>query len=361
MTPRRTSPSATAALLSRQAFASSADEYEAFFGGSVPIGASPEAGDRLWPSSSALKSDMLSKYGTTLPEIITLALRDMEDGGGADEKDERATGYGHDDEGNIDRIGVMTRATNSFLEGQMKANSSEAVYTPATLDVYDALVWDFNAPFHWRIHPRDIDALYRRGLEGSRRHCEVAVGTGLFLRNWAKEAHDGASPLLEHLALVDLSASSLEGCHRRLLGEGYFSRGTPPSSVEKRRADVLETPPSDLLGTFDSVAANFLLHCLHGASLLDKKAAVASCASLLRDDGGTFFGSTILGGDLLDDVARAGPHAAATIRRYNEIGIFGNLGDTYDDMVAILEDLFSDVSTFKVGYCAVWLAKHPKR
>ena len=81
----------------------------------------------------------------------------------------------------------------------------------------------------------------------------------------------------------------------------------PPSSVEKLQADILMKPPTKLLGTFDSVAANFLLHRLYSDSLLDKKSAVASCSSLLREDGGVFFGSTILGRDLLDDAVQAGP------------------------------------------------------
>ena len=187
------------------------------------------------------------------------------------------------------------------------------------------------------------------------------MGTGLFLRVWARKAINGKTNLLEHLTLVDLSLSSLEGCHQRLLGEEYFSESMPPSSVEKLQVDILKKPPTKLHGTFDSVAANFLLHCLHGESLLDKKSAVASCSSLLREDGGVFFGSTILGRDLLDDAGQAGPHAAATIRHYNKIGIFGISGDSFEDMVAVLEDLFKDVSVFKVGYCAVWLAKDPKR
>ena len=83
--------------------------------------------------------------------------------------------------------------------------------------------------------------------------------------------------------------------------------------------------------------------------------------AVLREDGGVFFGSTILGRDLLDDAGQAGPHAVATIHHYNEIGIFGNSGDSFEDMVAVLENLFNDVSVFKVGYCAVWLAKNPKR
>ena len=356
-----TSPSTAAALPSRRAFASSVSGYERFFGGSAPVSASPEACDRLWPSFAVLRNDLLSNYGTSLPELVKTALLDMEDREGDDGKDEGAASFNHNNSRNIERIGVMTRTTNSFLEGQMKAKSSEAVYTPRTLDLYDAIVWDFNSPFHWRIHPYEIDDLYRRGLEGSHRHCEVAVGTGLFLRDWAKKANDGKRPLLEHLTLVDLSLSSLEGCHQRLLGEEYFSKSMPASSIEKLQVDILEPPPNELLGTFDSVAANFLLHCLHGESLLDKKSAVASCASLLKKDGGVFFGSTILGGDLLDDAAQAGPYATATIRHYNKIGIFGNSGDSFDDMVAVLEELFINVSVFKVGYCAVWLAKNPKR
>ena len=226
--------STAAALPPWRVFASSVSGYERFFGGCGPVGASPEASDRLWPSFAALRSNLLSNYRTSLPEVIKSELLDMEDREG----DEGAASFNHNNSWNIDSIGVMTRTTNSFLESQMKAKSSEAVYTPQILDVYDAIVWDFNSPFHWRIHPCEIDNLYQRGLQGSHRHCEVAVGTGLFLRGWARKAIKSKTSLLEHLTLVDLSLSSLEGCHQRLLGEEYFSESMSPSSVEKLQVDI---------------------------------------------------------------------------------------------------------------------------
>ena len=151
--------STAAELPSWRAFATSVSGYKRFFGGCGPVGASPEASDRLWPSFATLRSNLLSNYGTSLPEVIKSALLDMEDREG----DDGATSFNHNNSWNIDSIGVMTRTTNSFLESQMKAKSSEAVYTPQILDVYDAIVWDFNSPFHWRIHPCEIDDLYQRG------------------------------------------------------------------------------------------------------------------------------------------------------------------------------------------------------
>ena len=62
------------------------------------------------------------------------------------------------------------------------------------------------------------------------------------------------------------------------------------------------------------MATNFIPRGLHGESLLDKKGAVACAPPCSRTTGerwGGFFGSAILG----DDVARAGPHAAATLRK----------------------------------------------
>lgn len=321
---------------------------------SARLPSSPHAIDRLWPSFSELRKNLLSDHSKALPDTIRNSLLAMDEDTEAKTQQQSTTGFSYNDEKNLHRIGVMTRRVNTFFERQMTKNTSEAVYTPASLDAYDAMVWDFNSPFHWRIHRQEIDALYQQGLEGAQRHCEVAVGTGLFLREWANQSHVDAG--LEQLTLMDLSPSSLEGCYQRLQTEEYFVNHV---SVEKVQANILESPPRNLRGIYDSVAANFLLHCLPGNSLLDKYEAIQSCASLLKPSG-SFFGSTILGKDLEVDAAAAGPHALATNKLYNQLGIFGNSGDTFEDIAVILNDLFYDVTIFQIGYCAVWLARNPK-
>ncbi|CAB9513599.1 sam-dependent methyltransferase [Seminavis robusta] len=320
--------------------------------------------DRLWPSVAALRTEWQScTHLAGLPEGVQEALRSM--------TAEKET-HDNTDLQNLHRIGVLTRRINTFLEQQLLSSNntkktSEAVYTPMTLDAYDALVWDFNAPFHWRIQRQEIDALYQKGLAGSKRHCEVAVGTGLFLRQWARRlpqskenATDQAE--LENLTLMDLSPSSLEGCYQRLQEEEFFAENNNQAllSIDKVQANIQTLPPKRLQHSFDSVAANFLLHCLHGKSMQDKSNAIRSCASLLNPQG-VFFGSTILGFELEQDAVMAGPYAIQTNQLYNELGIFGNRGDTFADLTALLEEYFDEVDIVKVGYCAVWLAKNPKR
>ena len=51
------------------------------------------------------------------------------------------------------------------------------------------------------------------------------------------------------------------------------------------------------------------------------------------------------------------PAALYTLSIYNKIGIFGNAGDTFDDLSNLLHELFESVDIRRVGYCAVWKAK----
>ena len=113
-------------------------------------------------------------------------LLDMEDREG----DEGATSFNHNNSWNIDSIGVMTRTTNSFLESQMKAKSSEAVYTPQIVDVYDTLVWDFNSPFHWRIQLTTCTSVGSRDRTGTARsllELDYSSGAGQGRRSMAKQ------------------------------------------------------------------------------------------------------------------------------------------------------------------------------
>lgn len=233
---------------------------------------------------------------------------------------------------------------NGILAKQMQSATSDAVYTPAILQVYDSIVWNFNSPFLWRIHADEIQALYQDAMADSESHAEIAVGTGKFLHGLP------LSMPLQRVTLLDLNPHTLESAKTRLT--------TAPAlggvAMDAHAFNVLEDPPSSLRGTFDSVAANFLIHCLHGGRAVTDR-AVQTASMLLRPEG-VFFGSTILGAEL-DEAA--GPAALATHTAYNQLGIFGNEQDCFSDVSDALHRHFGEVQCWRAGYCAVWVARRP--
>ena len=227
-------------------------------------------------------------------------------------------------------------------------------------------MWGFNSPFLWRISQEDISLLYRAHV--SRHHCEIAVGTGLFLSNINQSTKE--------MTLIDLNENCLQVCEERI--KNVYSlkhedgKITPPD-ISKLVADITDTSPltekvkeghsshlAPIRGKFHSVGANFLFHCLHGSNLYDKVDAFRNYASLLDPKDGVFFGSTILGKEMLDDDNNVGETAMHVLRVFNDMGVFGNLGDSLEDLDGILRDIFDVVDVQRVGYCGVWTARHPK-
>jgi hypothetical protein len=228
----------------------------------------------------------------------------------------------------------------------------------------DALVWGFNSPFLWRITQEDVTSLYRANV--SRNHCEIAVGTGLHLSK--------VIPLTRDITLIDLNENCLRVCEERIMSDHHDGKcNIAKPEVSKLVVDITEPlppPPGEdagnysqltpIRGRFQSVGVNFLFHCLHGSNLHDKVDSFRNCASLLDPEDGVFFGSTILGKEMLDDEDNAGETSIRTLRALNSIGVFGNLGDSLIDLDRILRDIFDDVDVRRVGYCGVWKAKHPR-
>lgn len=213
----------------------------------------------------------------------------------------------------------------------------------------DTLVWGFNSPFLWRISESDIHSLYSANI--GRNHAEIGVGTGLFLDK------DVSSKSMS-ITLMDLNHNSLNVCEKRILSS--YNEGEQAPNVNKLIIDIVgENSFSSQKGQYDSVAANFLFHCLHGTTLQDKLSAFKNCASLLSPDG-TFFGSTILGNDMINDADGAGEISLGVLQSYNDWGIFGNLGDSFDELEAVLNGLFHEVELKRIGYCGVWTARCPK-
>jgi len=243
---------------------------------------------------------------------------------------------------------IIANSINAKLKKQKTSGTSEAIYNPKVLEMYDNIVWKFNSPALWRIRKDDAYQLYKDCI--GEKHCEIGVGTGLFLKDYVL---DQDTPKQLSLALCDLNNNTLDMAEQRIKESAEASG----KIIDLKTAIVdITNPgsiPTEMQHSYDSVAANFLLLCLHGGGLHDKVAGVQGCAALVKHDG-WFFGSTLLGRDLLDDADNAGPAAIRTMEFYNEIGIFGNKGDSMEDLESVLKEVFAEVEVWRVGYCGAW-------
>ena len=208
--------------------------------------------------------------------------------------------------------------------------ASAAIYNPFVLKLYDLWVTRFSNRFAWRC-PADLQiAHYRAHLRP--RHLDVGVGTGFYLQ--------GAKALgARHVALVDPNPSCLATARTRL--------GTASSSVYCQDALgplAIDEPP------FGSIGLSYLLHCLPGP--FAHKAAIFDNLKPMLAPGGIVFGSTILGSD-----ADHNAFGRKLMAVYNAKGIFGNAGDTMEELDRALRQRFARVTVVQRGVVALFSAE----
>ena len=218
------------------------------------------------------------------------------------------------------------------MEPTDPAYAGQKHYTPQFLKIYDPLVLGFFARWVWRCPTRRLVQQYTRHV--GRRHLDVGPGTGYFL------AH-ARLPAGVSLVLVDPNPHVLAHASRRLAR-------LKPSVL---RADVCR--PLPVGQRFDSVALNYVLHCLPGP-MAHRAAAIRNLAALLEPDG-VLFGATVLGTPELHTWL-----SRAALRANNRRGIFDNLSDTEDGLCAILAEAFDAVAIEVVGAVAVFTAARPR-
>jgi len=183
-----------------------------------------------------------------------------------------------------------------------EVESGQAVYTPLVLALYDVFVLRLSCRIAWQCPRAQMLDLYNRHV--GPRHLDVGVGTGYFLDSceWPT-----AEP---ELTLLDVNRHSLDAAAKR-------TRRYHPRVVQASALD-----PLDLGGSqFDSIAMNFLFHCLPG-SAEQKAATVAANVRPYLAPGGVVFGSTILGLGVRHNLL-----GRTLMRAYNKKGIFSNLED----------------------------------
>lgn len=207
----------------------------------------------------------------------------------------------------------------------------QAYYTKSFLRIYDPLVLGFFDRAVWRCPTRLLVDQYSRML--GTEHLDIGPGTGFFLQN--------ADPTTA-ITLIDPNPAVLVHCATRL---SHLN----PTLVA---ADV--TRPLPIESSFDSVALNYVIHCLpvEGGH---KRAAISNSAAVLKANG-VLFGATVLG--------EPGLHTWMSMRALlanNRRGIFDNLTDTTETLSSMLDGSFADHSIDVVGSVALFSARRPRR
>lgn len=205
---------------------------------------------------------------------------------------------------------------------QSDVERGHAAYTRCGLALYDWWVLDVSNHRIWKCPTEKITTLYRAHLSGS--HLEVGVATGYFLEKSLPPGHP-------RVALLDINRKCLDKASRRIADY----------RPEVIQANILE--PLDLKGAkFDSMAINYLLHCLPGR-LESKAGTVFDHLTPFLNNDGVIFGSTILGMDI-----QLTPEARLLMKVYNSRGIFSNQQDSLGGIMEILSKRFK---TFNVEVC----------
>jgi hypothetical protein len=209
------------------------------------------------------------------------------------------------------------------------AYAGQRIYNPFTLAAYNWYVLGFSNALVWRCPTPRLLRLYNEHVSAV--HLDVGVGTGYFLD---KCRFPIPAP---QITLLDMNPHALRTAARQI-------RRHHPRT---HQANVLEPIRLDDSG-FDSIAVNYLLHCLPG-TMADKAAVFAHLQPLLRD-GCPLFGSTILNGGV--------PHTPMSRRlmgAYNARGIFCNLGDDLESLRQALAEHFSRYELTTSGSVALFV------
>lgn len=208
--------------------------------------------------------------------------------------------------------------------------AGQAVYSKRTLRMYDWLVLGFSNRFVWKCPTSHLLRMYNDNVTNN--HLDVGVGTGFVLDRCQ---FPGREP---RVALLDLNENCLRAAASRI------SRYTP----ECFRANLLE--PVDLdTARFDSIAMNYVLHCLPGS--IDSKSVVFEHLKQLLNVGGVLFGATIL-----HDGVKRRWMASRLMAYYNQKRIFTNARDSLAGLESGLRTHFSRVAVSVKGCVATFVA-----
>jgi ubiquinone/menaquinone biosynthesis C-methylase UbiE len=162
----------------------------------------------------------------------------------------------------------------------------------------------------WKCPTKIITENYKVNMTNN--HLEIGVGTGYFLRKCKKINHDTT------VTLMDLNKDTLIYCFKKLY--------KLTDKIIMHQGDIFTNQYME--NQYDSIAINYVLHCLPGNGT--QKMKIFSYLEKYLKPGGVLFGSTIICDGLQN------PSAKALMKFYNDQGIFSNIEDTISVMKTIL-------------------------
>lgn len=206
--------------------------------------------------------------------------------------------------------------------------AGQAVYTKRALGAYDFVVLGVSNRFLWKCPTQRLVEHYNKQVTAN--HLDVGVGTGYFLDNCR---FPSPTP---RIALMDLNQNTLDFASERI--KRYKPETYCRSVLEPIRIDGAK---------FDSVGANYLLHCLPGA--IESKSVAFDHLKGLMNPSAVLFGATLLQGDVPRNW-----FAKRLMDVYNRKGIFSNQADDLDGLTREVRKRFKDVSVEVVGCAALF-------
>lgn len=227
----------------------------------------------------------------------------------------------------------MTKNTSTFrpVPADHPSYAGQSTYNSTFLRIYDPFVVHFSGRFVYGCPSDRLQRAYDR--YAGERHLDIGPGSGYFLdRCWFGWDRP-------ELTLVDLNPDVLRYAAHRL-------RRYSPSTLQ---ADILQPLPLTP-GSFDSIAMNYLLHCLPG-SMKQKSQIFPGLAALLAPNG-VMFGSTAVGKDVSQ-----GPLERLLVPIYNRKGILSNAHDSEEELIAGLRTAFGSVQTERCGSIVQFVAR----
>lgn len=211
--------------------------------------------------------------------------------------------------------------------------AGQAIYTKTALSGYDVVVLSISANYIWKCPSPLIEAHYNANVSAN--HLDVGVGTGYFLDRCRFPTNN------PRIALMDMNSNSLEYTSRRL-------KRYQPETYQHNVLEKISTP----IQPFDSIGANYLLHCVPGA--ITEKTIIFDHFKSLMNPGARVFGSTILHGG----VERSWL-AKQLMAFYNKRSIFSNTKDTLDGLKSAFSQRFENVKIEVVGCVALFSGQVP--
>ncbi len=207
-------------------------------------------------------------------------------------------------------------------------------YGALTLPLYDTAVLNIAVPYGWGVPLSHERSMYDRLL--SRRHLDIGVATGYFIRRTLRD-HTGP----QHITLMDLNENATRYAAEKL-----------------KRFDVVQTvgdalQPFPVRGPFDSIAMFHLLHCMPG-TIAEKAIAFDHAIDVLAPGGVCFGASVTPAGRSLN------PFGRAVLAGSNRSGALNNAHDDHDALRAEIEHRFTNTKIECHGVMTLWEARNPR-